>query len=305
MASRTALIEQYTRQGNSKKAIELLQLELAEHPDDANLHALLALNLLREKRMAAAEHEALLALKSEPELTRAHLVYGHVMLARQRYETALESFSSAVALSPREPDAHLGLGRCQEHLGNRIAARKSYEQARGLDPAGSGPHFRLAAMALEERDMDAAEASAAKALELEAEDADNLVLMGMVRYHQWRIEESNELCLAALRLNPQHLQARRLLFWLKARKMPWLAPWWNWASWIGQRDQNGRIFILVTMFLVYKLILYILWDLGFREATVWLRWAWLAMCAYTWFSPAYFDWLVEREKKRVELKDEF
>src|SRR5690606_28774609 len=76
VAGRSALIEQYTRQGNTTMAIELCCLELAEHPDDANVHALLALNLMRAKRMAAAEHEAVLALRSEPELVRAHLVYG-------------------------------------------------------------------------------------------------------------------------------------------------------------------------------------------------------------------------------------
>lgn len=305
MAGRVALIEQYTRQGNFTQAIELCCQELSEHPDDANTHALLALNLMKARRMAAAEHEAVLALRMEPELVRAHLVYGWVMLARQKYEHATEAFGAAVALAPNEPEAHLGLGRCQEYLGNRQAAKRSYEHARGLDPEDSGPYYRLAWLALDARDLDAAEKAAEKAVELDPEDADNLCVLGNVRYHQWRLEEARDLCLAALRHQANHQAARRLLFWLKARQTPTLAVFWHFSSWLDTKDQIGRIAALVGMFLVYRLILYVLWDLDFKTAAVWLRWIWLSFCVYTWFSPEYFEWLIAREKEQVHLKDDF
>jgi hypothetical protein len=119
------------------------------------------------------------------------------------------------------------------------------------------------------------------------------------------MEEAHECCRQALRINPEHPQARRLLCWLKAREMPLIAPWWHFSAFVGRLDQNGRIGTLVGMYLVCRLLRLALIDIGLPAVASFIGWVWFLFCVYTWFSPAVFEWLVEREKSQVELNENF
>src|SRR5688572_7272458 len=103
MASPIDLIIGYTRQRLSAKAIDLLRIELARNPDDAHLHVLLALNLLHEGRMTAAEHEARLGVAGAAAHAGAHIAMGAVHLARGHVAEAQDSCSQAVRLAPDDP----------------------------------------------------------------------------------------------------------------------------------------------------------------------------------------------------------
>jgi Flp pilus assembly protein TadD len=130
-----------------------------------------------------------------------------------RAGAAVDALERALALAPDRPDAYCELGAALLAMGDRPGARRALERACALDPEAVEPRFRLAVMAIEERD-----AARAKPLEAWLSDpargarirafADTIVLL---RYEIACVEGDAAAALEAadraLELRPQSLAA--------------------------------------------------------------------------------------------------
>src|SRR5687767_6926046 len=89
--------------GLYQQAIDHFRNALSEEPNDAEAHAMLALTLVRLKRLGAAEVEASIALQIDAESMMAHLAVGLVASARRNLKLAQTHLDKARELSPFEP----------------------------------------------------------------------------------------------------------------------------------------------------------------------------------------------------------
>jgi len=135
------------QQDRHELAGEQLRLALAQEPDDAHAHALLALCLAEGEQFAEATDEARQAIVLAPDYDFAHFAAARVAYARDQYEDALQAVQEAIRLDPSVADyrallagIHLDQRRWREGL---AAAEAGLEQ----DPEHIGC-ANLRAMAL-------------------------------------------------------------------------------------------------------------------------------------------------------------
>ena len=113
-------------QSRSDLAEKELRLALAEAPNDALVHALLAQCLCERQELLEATDEAQTAVGLDPELADAHHILARILLQRNRPREALAAINEALRLQP--------------HWASHYAALASIYLAERDWPAAIGDH---------------------------------------------------------------------------------------------------------------------------------------------------------------------
>lgn len=145
--ARTALGLAYVEAGKTERAISAFEEVLRLNQD--NWVAAYQLGLLLAERDPDRAAELLAAAaKDAPRMSKAGplVALGDVQMRLGDLEAAKGSYRRAVADVPYLLDAHLGLARALEALGDRAGALREYEQAQRFDPGN--PEIALAIEAL-------------------------------------------------------------------------------------------------------------------------------------------------------------
>ncbi len=92
------------QQSRHELAEEQLRLALAQEPDDAHAHALLALCLIEREKLDPASDEARQAVLLAPDYAFAHYAVAKAAQARNRHADALTAIQEAIRLDPWDAD---------------------------------------------------------------------------------------------------------------------------------------------------------------------------------------------------------
>ena len=132
-----------------------------------------------------------------------------------------------------------------------------------------------------------------------------MIWMGHVLNQAGEYREAREHAVAALQEDAQDEDALRLLGAVKARKNPFLGLWWRYEVWMASMQDKGQIAVLLIAFVVYRVMTLVLADFGLDGAASIVRYAWLAIVAYTWVSPGIFKRMLEKDLEEVRLRDDY
>jgi tetratricopeptide (TPR) repeat protein len=292
------------RAHNWHAAIELLRRVLASDPDHANAHASLALCLLGARRPHAAAVEAGLALGSQPESPFCHYAAAAVCRAQRKLDEAYKH--CLVAIDGGDGlDARVLAASIKALQNDRAGARALLLEALAISAEHTGALTQLARIELHEGKLDEARRRIELVLTLDPSDAEAHVVAGYVALARGEVSEANDHVRFVLAHDAASQSALELLTAIKARKNPLLGAWWRWNVFIGLRTDTSQLGILLGSFIVVRLVVILLGELGHEGAESLVTQIWLAFCAYTWFAPAIFRWLLERELKTVKLRDDY
>jgi len=291
--------------GDPQGAIELFKKVLGHDPNDASVHALLALTLLSTKRLHAAELEAGLALQLEPMSGLALTAAARVAIARNQLSRAGELAARAVAADPEDAAPLRIQATLSTMRGQPDVAVKLLRRARGIEPENTHVLGDLAELLLGMGKVEEAEEVARDALSIEAAHADSLVVMGHVFLKRGDLDAAHDQAVWVLSHNPDHEGALHLIAAIKARRNPVLGLWWRYHTWMSELGQTGVVVVLLGAYFVYRVVALATEDLGYEQLSNGVEVAWLGICAFTWFGPAIFRRMVNREVGRVELDPEF
>ncbi len=293
------------RIGNSAGALEQLRGALAEDPEDATAHALLASVLLDQRRLVAAEHEARQALLFEPESTLALHVSAKVAIAKRRFDEAGAVYEQLLAQDPTDAEAKRGQANLAGLKGQREEVGRLLLEALRLDPEDPDLLSDLADHHLEIGRTEEAERYARLALEIEPGHADSLVSMGFILLRRSKIEEARDHAIWALQADPTDRRALALLVAVKARSNFFLGLWWRWSAWMGSLGDQRAILVLLAAFVLYRAGLITADHLGHKNLASYLQILWLGIVAYTWVGAGIFQRALRRELETVKLDKEF
>lgn len=300
-----AQAHRHLQNGNAAVTVELVRRLLTTDPELAQGHALLALALLAQKRLHAADYEAGLALQLDPEMAMAHLALGHIRLGQRRLKEAEEEMKAALALEPDEIAAYLSLSSLYRFMGRRAEALELLEKALALDPSSSSTMADLSTHYLSVGQLARAKSHAQNALEAEPEHVDALVAMGSVLLAQGDPKGAREHAIWALTHQPSHSGALHLLATVKARESLLLGLWWRYNSWVTRLGSGRQILVLLGAYLAYRVADLAVRDSGSATSAQILEYAWLAIVVYTWVGPGLFQRSLAREMDSVRLKTTF
>lgn len=195
-------------QSRHELAEQELRQTLAESPNDAAAHGVLAICLAHRKKYAEASQEAQNAIHLAPHEPFVFYANAVVLRERNRLPEAEAAIREAIGLDPYRPDFFALLS--QLHFGQRgwQDALNAAEQGLALDPE-SVDCSNLRAMSLVKLGRKSqADETIATALKRDPEDAFSHANMGWALIEQGQHQKAMEHFREALRLNPELEWAR-------------------------------------------------------------------------------------------------
>jgi tetratricopeptide (TPR) repeat protein len=303
-----ALIEQADRARrahNWSSATDLLKRALAIDPEHDGAHASLALALLGARRLHAAIIEIDLALGFGPNNPFCHYAAAAVRRAERKLDDAWRH--CLVAMQDDDDNVEVRvLGAEIKSLENDITyARSLLAEALAFDADHVDALSSLAELELGEGNIAEAYRRIEQALTADPSDVDAHIIAGYVALARNKVDEAEEHARFALNHDAGERTALRLWTAVKARRNVLLGLWWRWTTAVGLRSERSQIGILIGIFVIVRLIIIVLGAYGYEDAEDLLRKIWLAFCAYTWFAPEIFQWMLRRELETVVLRDDF
>ncbi|HVS18542.1 MAG TPA: tetratricopeptide repeat protein [Planctomycetota bacterium] len=288
---------------HEEAARELTQF-VADEPEHAGAHALLALSLASMERWEDALAAARKAVGLAPEWPRGHYVLGLVLRDVGRSKEALSSAREARRLGPEDPDVHAlvavcfaALERWKEVLGS---ARRGLE----LDPEHVDClNLRANALRILGRTDDARDALDT-ALAAQPDDPHTHTSYGFARLQEGDSQAALEHFREALRLDPSSETARAGLAEALKASNPLYRPilWWMLFSTRFSRGQSVLV-VLGILFAARALtkILGAIPGLSLLAPVVLL--AYMLMVWTSWVGTALFDLLLwlRRDTREVLL----
>lgn len=293
------------RGGHHDQAIDVLTRVLGEAPDHSDAHAILALCLIRRKRLYAAELEAAQALSLEPESHLAHIAMASVQIAHRKFKQAEAHLDAARELFPESDENHRLAASLYQAWGQPDRALTEISRASELDPDDAGIWADYGSIEYERGQRGQARLHAERALEIDPEHIDALTLLGHCDLAAGRADEARAHAVWALQNDPTDAGALTLLAAVKARQSWLLGLWWRFQTWVGAGSSRRAIALLVGMYLLYRTAGIALDEHGLKDWAGWLSWIWLGFCAYTWFAPDIFMRSVRRELETVKLRPDY
>jgi cytochrome c-type biogenesis protein CcmH/NrfG len=141
------LAHELIREGNTNAAVAEFRKAVAIDPNLPGVHFELAelLNTSQDPAVKKeAEQEYRAALKSDPQDEKSIWRLGEIALQTGDVEQAKEDFSKAIALRPDDSDAKLDLAKVLIQMNQPAKAQALLEQTVQLDPTNATAHYRLA-----------------------------------------------------------------------------------------------------------------------------------------------------------------
>jgi tetratricopeptide (TPR) repeat protein len=111
--------------GHLETALDLVDKAIVARPNFWESYQLRALINLSGMQFAAAERDARAALELRPDAHPVYNTLGQLYLAQSRYEKALEAYSRAIALSPKQALYHFYQGVAGYRLGQHRPAAEA------------------------------------------------------------------------------------------------------------------------------------------------------------------------------------
>jgi tetratricopeptide (TPR) repeat protein len=302
---RRLAIDQLGR-GQVQDAIDTLAELLGEDADDAEAHALLSLCLVRRKRLHAAALEAASAIALDPESTLAHVASGVVAISRRKFPDAERHLLQAAELDPENDWVQRELAQLYRLWQKPAKALECARRALDLDPDEMENIVLSGRLDYDVGDYSSARERANAALGDNPEHVEALVLLGSAELALGNAKAARSHAIWALQLDPDDEGARGLLVAIKARSSWLLGLWWRFQTWVAAGSHTRAILLLVGLYVAYRSAVIVLEGQGADNRIVnGIRLVWLGFCLYTWVAPALFARALRKEMQEVSLREGF
>ncbi len=293
-------------QGRFEMAEAEVRRHLAEVPDHAFGHALLALCLITRESWGEATTEAQQAIALQPDLAFAHFIQARVLRGRNRTDEALATVMEAIRIDGCDADFFWLLGALKADVGAWAQALEAAERGLQVD-AEHVDCANLRALALVHlgRRGEAGQALDA-ALSKDPENSTTHANVGWTRLHESRPREALESFREALRLDPENEWARAgIVEALKARN-PVYGLLLRYFLWMSRLGHNTRWGIVVGGYLGYRLLAAVEQaNPAIAPATFALRVFYVGFVFLSWTAQPLFNLLLRLNRfGRLALSEE-
>ncbi|MFT5527343.1 MAG: tetratricopeptide (TPR) repeat protein, partial [Pirellulaceae bacterium] len=195
-------------QSRYEMAEDELRQGLAEYPNDAQSHAILALCLAERDAFDESTEEVQTAIGLDPEQPFAFYAYSIVLLKRNFFREATTAINEAIALDPLQPDYFAQLAQIHLELRDWKAALAAADQGLATDAEHVTCANIRAIATVRMGNQLAASESLASALVRAPEDSTTHANVGWTLINSGQHRQAMESFREALRLDPNNEWAR-------------------------------------------------------------------------------------------------
>lgn len=194
----------YYQAGNLELALNQLQKVLDHNPESAQTRNMVAMTLLRQKRLDDAVREAQMALRHDPKNALARNILGSAYMAQGNFDRAMEEFDRATALDPNLADAHLKKGLFNLSRGKFAQGEEEMVRAMTIAPEVLDTRLVLATHYLRRQNFAAAVETLEGGLQGRSEDAVLYNVMAGAFFSQNQPQKGLEALLSAKKADPDY-----------------------------------------------------------------------------------------------------
>ena len=169
-----------------------------------SVHLTRAEVLLAQSRPADAERETRVALAQDPNNAIAHVILALCCVHQNRTEEALSEARTAVGLAPADPTSHRILSFVLHRMGRQTEALASVRESLRMDPHDAEAHVLQSAIQFSLRNWKLALQSAEDALAIDAEHVEAANFRAMALTQLGRKQEAAETVDFALTREPDN-----------------------------------------------------------------------------------------------------
>ncbi|MCF6299962.1 MAG: tetratricopeptide repeat protein [Proteobacteria bacterium] len=277
------------QRGQIDRAIELLKQLLADDPELAHYHGLLALCLLAKKRIYAAEYEVHIALKINAEDALFHYILASISVLKNKLKQALEHCDESLRLNPEYTDSLLLKSDIFQLLDRDRDSLQSIHYAAQVEPDSLAVSLAYGEYYLKRGTLDKAQSFIHEAMAKDPQNQNCNILMGQLKLKAGEIDEALKLAKFAILQNPDSPAALKLFCDIKTRQNLFLGLWWRFNSKMASFSSTKASIVLISMFLVFNLLAQLMYDLDHKTLSKVLSYGWLLFVLYSWIGlPMYY-----------------
>ena len=291
------LAEQYTEHGNYDAAIDLLKELLAEAPNEALYHGLLAVNLVALTRIHAAEYELKLALNIDPRVGFLYTTSAQVCLLKRKYDDALALCNEALTLDPLDTNALLIQSNIYRLLNKFSESLDCINRAAQIAPNSASVIAEFGEHYYEIGQIQKALEYTKQALSIETQDANINIHMARIQLALNNVEEAEYHAKFVLLQSPDNESALEVFANIKMHKSVVFGLWWKINNKLANMSHLKSTIILISAYLIFTLAAQIAADFGYGTTSIIISFSWLGFVIYTWVGIPYYH-----KKLRAELK---
>lgn len=241
-------------QGKYDLAVKEFSRYLAQNPNNAELHSLLAFCFIKLKKNKEAEHEAKASIGIDPTNHFAHYLMGTIFLEKSKNKEARLSLNEAIRLAPEEADYHLAIAHLDFKEQKYEQAWQIIEEALSMDPEHVGCLNMKGRLAIKLNKKFDAENAFSAAFAKDPDNAHTHTNQGWAMLEKKNYKQALGHFREALRINPNSDFARSgLIEALKAKY--WLYRYFlQFSFWMGNLSVKYRWGLIIGLILVVKFL---------------------------------------------------
>jgi len=291
--------------GQYDQGIEILKSLLANDPNIAIFHGLLAATLLRQRRVHAAAFEIQLALAIDPQLPFLLLTLAQIRLYQNRHSDALALCDQVLSSEPESIEAHLLKADLYNLIGQAGQCLTQLQAALSIRPDDVSVLTDLGEFYFSSGTLDKAEHFCREALAQNAQHERANVLMGKVQLKLGNTNDAIYHARFAISQNPNSEAALRLFSDIKMRENWFLGLWWRLNSSLSKLGDIKISIILISGYLIFSLLSVILRDLQYPNAGSMVSFGWLAFVLYSWICLPLYYRQIKQEIDKFQFDKDF
>jgi len=198
-------------QGKGAEAAPYLEQIAAAKPDSLDVQTVVGLGLLRAREPGKALAVLEGAIRTAPEDPRANAALVAALLQDKKFDEALAAAERFQLQDPKNVVAARVLADTQRATGDEAKATATYRRVLNLAPGDPAASVRLAESLTRGNDLDGARKVLEDALRINADDGGLMAVLSQVAMRQARPDEAKALLTKAIEKDPDHQMARLLL----------------------------------------------------------------------------------------------
>ncbi len=292
-------------QGSYEASIRVLKELLADDPNSPTYHGILALNLIAQHRIYAAEYELKIALNQDPSLAFLYTTSARVCLLKNKHNIALEQCDEALALEVDNIEALLLKNTIYKHLNQHEKALSCLNHAARLEPNSCDTLTAYGEHYYDIGNRKLALEYATQALKSDPQDTDANLLMGNIQLSLNNIKEAEYHAKFTILRNPDSQAALALFANIKMHKNIVFGLWWRFNSMISNLSHLKGTMILIGAYLFFNLLARAVRDLGYLQISTAISYSWLAFVIYTWVGIPYYQRKLAKELEKFSFNSDF
>jgi tetratricopeptide (TPR) repeat protein len=244
----------FVRQGRYREAESYLRQAIQSDPDDPQSFFFLATCLMHDPK---TRPEALLmidrALRLRPMQAFYHAQRANILILLSRTKEALAEVQAARSLAPDSPDSYVAESLAMLVCGKPREAERAARQALALDAGNEAAGDSLAdALRMQGR----LEESAVEVRGLLGKNPENPWAhssAGMLALQRGAVREAQEYFLSALRIDPEHREAREGLLHAFRSRMPLYGTYLKYSFAMEKLGRGGRTAVVIGLLVLMQI----------------------------------------------------